>query len=240
MILGVYGYQDSGKTILVEKTVTALRKKGYKVSTIKHTTGRWSLDQEGKDTWRHGKAGADPVVFSSASETSIIVHAPIEIEDATGLVMREFNPDIIIIEGRKNGEFPKVAVGDIKPLKGTVLRNPSVRSLTSYIEQGIALERIVQLLPGLDCRRCGLDCKGLAKAIAQGRKKLSDCRELPTTDVRITVGDSRISTGRFVADVADKTIRGMLSSFKGYEPGKDIEVRLTAKRRGSKRSEKQG
>ena len=52
------------------------------------------------------------------------------------------------------------------------------------------------------------------------------------------VGSRRIHTGRFVAEVADKTVRGMLSSFKGYEPGKDVEIRLRAKKPGSKGARK--
>ena len=37
-----------------------------------------------------------------------------------------------------------------------------------------------------------------------------------------------------VSEIVDDTIRGMLSSLKGYEPGKDVEIRLQAKSRSSK------
>ncbi|HIJ17362.1 MAG TPA: hypothetical protein HA364_06280, partial [Thermoplasmata archaeon] len=50
----------------------------------------------------------------------------------------------------------------------------------------------------------------------------------------ITVGGKRIATGTFVSEIVDDTIRGMLSSLKGYEPGKDVEIRLQAKSRSSK------
>ena len=205
---------------------------------MKHTAGDWSVDQKGKDTWRHWKAGSDPVVFASATETAMIVHSPMGINDITCTIAREFNPDIIIIEGYKKGAFPKVAVGDIKPLGGTVMRNPSLRSLVAYIEREVAMEKVIQVLPGLDCGRCGVDCAGLATAIVDGKRKLSDCRELPDSDVLIVVGNKRIHTGRFVAEVADKTVRGMLSSFKGYEPGKDVEIRLRAKKAKSKKVRK--
>ncbi|OGS57202.1 MAG: molybdopterin-guanine dinucleotide biosynthesis protein B [Euryarchaeota archaeon RBG_19FT_COMBO_56_21] len=235
MIIGIYGYQDSGKTKLVEQLVSTLVRKGYRVASVKHTSGEWTLDQKGKDTWRHWKAGSDPVVFSSASETSIMVHSPMDLDHITGLLMREFNPDIIIIEGYKKGRFPKVAVGDIKSQDGTVLRNPDLRTLLRYVEREAAMEKIMHVLPGLDCRRCGLDCESFASAVVSGKKKLSDCVELPDLDVHITVGGKRINTGRFVAEVADKTVRGMLSSFKGYEPGKDVGIRLGAKKAISKK-----
>ncbi|OGS44369.1 MAG: molybdopterin-guanine dinucleotide biosynthesis protein B [Euryarchaeota archaeon RBG_13_57_23] len=235
MIIGIYGYQDSGKTKIVEQLVSALVKKGYRVASIKHTSGDWTLDQKGKDTWRHREAGSNPVVFSSASETSIMVQPSMDLDRITGLLSREFNPDIIIIEGYKKGRFPKVAMGEIKPLSGTVLRNPNPKTLLHYVEREVALEKINQILPGLDCGRCGLDCEGLARAVADGKKKLSECRELSGSDVRITVDGKRIATGRFVAEVAEKTIRGMVSSFKGYVPGKDVEIRLHVKKKSPKK-----
>jgi len=167
-----------------------------------------------------------------------MMHAPTTLEQVTNILTREFNPDVIIIEGDKHGNYPKVAVGSIRSLKNTVMRNPELDRLLRYIERSVITERMIQLLPGLDCHRCGLDCNGLADAIASGKKRLSDCRELPDIDVNITVGNKRIHTGRFAADVADKTVRGMLSSFKGYEPGKDVEIRLGAKKASSKKVRK--
>jgi molybdopterin-guanine dinucleotide biosynthesis protein B len=238
MIIGIYGYQDSGKTKLVEQLASAMVKKGYSVASVKHTAGEWSLDQNGKDTWRHWKAGSDPVVFSSASETSIIVHSPTSLEDITGLLQREFNPDIIIIEGYKKGRFPKVAVGGIKPLSGTVMRNPDLSTLIRYVEREVKVERALRSLPGLDCGKCGLDCEKLARAAVEGKRRLSACKELAHSHVRITIDGKRITTGRFVAEVADKTVRGMLSSFKGYRHGKDVEIRLNVKKAGSKKVRK--
>jgi molybdopterin-guanine dinucleotide biosynthesis protein B len=230
MIIGIYGYQDSGKTRLVEQVVPILSRKGYRLASIKHTSGGDSVDKAGKDTWRHWHAGSDPVVFESSSETAIMIHSGIGPERIVQLIRKEFNPDIIIIEGYKKGAFPKVALGRIKPLPGTVLRNPSAKSLAAYIEREVALERARGKLPGLDCGKCGTDCDGLAKDIAAGKRKLTDCRELPVKDVRITVDGRTIPVGTFVSDMVDKTVRGMLSSLKGYVPGSDVEIRLVGKK----------
>ena len=37
MIIGVYGHPDAGKTSLVERLIGSLVKKGYTVSSVKHT-----------------------------------------------------------------------------------------------------------------------------------------------------------------------------------------------------------
>jgi molybdopterin-guanine dinucleotide biosynthesis protein B len=238
MIIGIYGYQDAGKTTLVEEAIRALAKKGYNVSSVKHTSHSTSVDSKGKDTWRHWSAGSDPVVFSSESETTIIKHSKVPIKEIAELVMREFGPDVIIIEGGKEGPFPKVAVGKISPRKGTVMSNPSLKSLLDYIETEVAVERVRAKLPGMDCGMCGLDCEKLARAIVSGKKSLKDCTELPDTGVKIIVGGEQLAMTRFPASFVDDTIRGMLRSLKGYEPGKEVEIRLEPKRKSTRKSTK--
>lgn len=230
MIIGIYGFQDAGKTKLVEETVRALVRKGYSVSSIKHTPHRKSVDSEGKDTWRHWKAGSDPVAFSSESETTIIKHSKTPVEDICGIIEREFAPDVIVIEGLKDGPFPKVAIGGVKKRKGTVLTNPTLKQLVGYVETEVAVERALAGLPGLDCGKCGLDCARLARAIALKKRRPNDCKELSAARVEVFVGGKKMPTGRFASSVVHDTVRGMLGSMKGYEHGEKVEIRLEAKK----------
>jgi len=235
MILGIYGFQDAGKTKLVEELVAALVKKRYRVASVKHTPHPKSIDCEGKDTWRHWAAGSDPVVFSSSVETSIIKHSRMGMDDIVKMVISQFDPDVLIIEGCKEGAFPKVAVGHVKPRKGTVLVNPKLSRLVDYIAEEVAVERMLKALPGLDCGKCGLDCTGLARKIVAGKRRLRDCKELSELSVEIVVDGDRMATGRFVSTIVDETVRGMLGSLKGYEPGKTVEIRLGAKKKKSRK-----
>jgi molybdopterin-guanine dinucleotide biosynthesis protein B len=235
MIVGIYGFQDAGKTTLVESLVAALVKKGYSVASVKHTPHSKSVDSEGKDTWRHWKAGSDPVVFSSRIETTLIKHSQMNVKDITDLVISAFNPDVLIIEGCKEGDFPKVAVGGVKPRKGTVLVNPRLSRLVKYISDEVSVERILEELPGLDCGKCGFDCHGLARLVVEGRRRLGDCKELSNLSVNVVVDGERIAMGRFASSIVDDTVRGMLSSLKGYRPGKTVEIRLEPKRKKSRK-----
>jgi molybdopterin-guanine dinucleotide biosynthesis protein B len=236
MIIGIYGYQDSGKTRLVENLVRTLVKKGYKVSSIKHTPHDKTIDCEGKDTWRHWKAGSDPVVFSSETETTVIKHSETSADDIARMILAEFRPDVIVIEGFKEGAFPKVAIGHVASRKGTVLTNPKLGEMVKYVETEVAIERVKDQLPSLDCGKCGLDCDGLARAIVAGKKKLEDCKELSEIGVQILVGGKRIAAGKFVSSIVDDTVRGMLSSLRGYGPGKVVEIRLEPKKPKAKTS----
>ena len=239
MIIGIYGYQDAGKTTLVEQLIGALGKKGYRVSSIKHTSHKKTVDREGKDTWRHWKAGSDPVVFSSSIETSIIKHSETSADEIAKRILREYNPDVLIIEGFKGGSFPKVAVGKITPRKGTVLTNPRLSQLVKHIEKEVAVEKALAELPGLDCMKCGFDCGGLAEEVAKGKRKLSACKELSDLDVGIFIDGKRIPAGKFVSSIVDETVRGMLRSLKWYEPGEEVELRLKP-REGARGKGKEG
>lgn len=229
MIIGIYGFQDTGKTMLVEDLVRALTERGYRVASIKHTSHATSIDSEGKDTWRHWKAGSDPVVFMSSVETCILRHSSASEEGVVGLVMREFRPDVLVIEGNKEGEHPKVRLGKVAKRPGTVLSNPSPKALLAYVEKEVAFERARGKLAGLDCGKCGLDCDRLAKAIVAGKRRVADCKELTDIKVEVKVGGRRLATGKFVSEIVDSTVRGMLSSMKGYEAGEEVEIRLSAK-----------
>ena len=235
MILGIYGFQDAGKTLLVESLVKKLVDKGYRVSSVKHTPHKKSMDSEGKDTWRHWRAGSDPVVFSSEIETSIIRHSKMQTMEIARLVQELFAPDILIIEGFKDGDFPKVAVGKVKPRKGTVLVNPTLPRLVRWVENEIAVERVLAKLPGLDCGKCGLDCRDLAKAVAAGKKRVDACRELADRRVEVLIGNKKLPMGRFASAVVEETVRGLLNSLRGNDPSKDVEIRLECRRRASKK-----
>ncbi len=105
------GRSNSGKTTLIERLILELTETGYRVATIKHAGHGFDLDTEGKDSWRHKRAGASQVVVLSkgslAMFTDVSEELPVqEIRD------RFINNDIdlIIAEGWKSEGFPKVVV----------------------------------------------------------------------------------------------------------------------------------
>ena len=58
LLLQIVGYQNSGKTTLVEKVVCALAERKMKVATIKHHGHGGFPEVAQKDSERHRKAGA--------------------------------------------------------------------------------------------------------------------------------------------------------------------------------------
>ena len=99
-IVGVVGHKNSGKTTVVESIVQELAKRGYRVATAKHIPQKgFSIDTEGKDTWKHSTAGANPVVSVSDVETAVLIKNG-EAQFSLDQLLR-FAPevDIIVLEG---------------------------------------------------------------------------------------------------------------------------------------------
>jgi molybdopterin-guanine dinucleotide biosynthesis adapter protein len=108
-LVSVVGKSDAGKTTLLEKLIPELKRRGYRVATVKHDAHSFEIDQPGKDTWRHRQAGADVVVISSKDKMAIIRRVDDELsllqiaDMITGV-------DIILTEGFKRGPAPKIEV----------------------------------------------------------------------------------------------------------------------------------
>jgi molybdopterin-guanine dinucleotide biosynthesis adapter protein len=109
-IISIVGKSGSGKTTLVEKLIPELKKRGYRVGTIKHNVHGFQIDHEGKDSWRHKKAGADLTIISSAHLIALIedVDRDMSIDEIREKYVK--NVDIILSEGYKGNPFPKIEV----------------------------------------------------------------------------------------------------------------------------------
>ncbi|MDF9406810.1 molybdopterin-guanine dinucleotide biosynthesis protein B [Pelotomaculum isophthalicicum JI] len=108
-VIGLAGYSGSGKTTLLEKLIAELKRRGYRVGVIKHTHHPVEFDQPGKDTWRHSRAGADVVALAAPGGMSLVRKFEGEAGPETIIAMIG-GVDVIIIEGYKNGKWPKIAV----------------------------------------------------------------------------------------------------------------------------------
>lgn len=99
-VISVVGLQKSGKTTTVERLVKRLVEMGFRVGTIKSMVhSNFTIDVEGKDTYRHKQAGADFVISLSRNETAYIENNPRRQD--VGEVSRLFpeGTDIVIGEG---------------------------------------------------------------------------------------------------------------------------------------------
>ena len=111
-VVGFAGYSGSGKTTLVEGLIPALKRRGQRVSVVKHAHHSFDIDQVGKDTYRHRQAGAFEVVVASHKRLALIR----EFESTTELSVHQLIAELddavdwILVEGFKDSDLLKVEV----------------------------------------------------------------------------------------------------------------------------------
>ena len=109
----VAAHRNMGKTTLLEKLIHLLQHKGLRVCVIKHTHHDIEIDRPGKDSYRFREAGAGQVLISSNRRWALITETDSTSEPSLESLIEKLhhsNPDIILFEGFKNADFPKIEV----------------------------------------------------------------------------------------------------------------------------------
>ena len=108
-VISIVGKSNVGKTTLLEKLLPEIKRRGYRVATIKHDVHGFNIDQPGKDTWRHARAGADIVVISSPQKIATIEKVDRE-RTLDEIAKKIEHVDLILTEGFKREDRPKIEV----------------------------------------------------------------------------------------------------------------------------------
>ncbi|RFB18262.1 molybdopterin-guanine dinucleotide biosynthesis protein B [Bacillus sp. HNG] len=111
-LLQVVGYQNSGKTTLVEKIVKKGTDLGYQIATIKHhghQSSLQSLHQE-KDSSRHFRAGASATIVEGGGSLQLEAKTSKWPLEKLIQLYAFFENDMIVIEGYKSAEYPKIVL----------------------------------------------------------------------------------------------------------------------------------
>lgn len=104
-ICTIVGIRKSGKTTTVEGLVRELKKRGHRVGTVKTVfCPAFSMDQEGSNTDRHKKAGADFIGVKAKSEMHMIY--PESLNDNSFFPL--FPVDILLVEGDYEAGVPRI------------------------------------------------------------------------------------------------------------------------------------
>ena len=113
-VIGVAGFKNAGKTTLVEKLVTELTGRGHRISTVKHAHHSFDIDHEGRDSFRHRKAGATEVAVVSRQRWAVIHELRDEEEPPLAAILAKLAPcDLVIVEGYKRDGHDKIEVRNL-------------------------------------------------------------------------------------------------------------------------------
>lgn len=100
-VLTIIAKSGSGKTTLMEKLIAELKKRGYKLATIKHHShAGFDIDKPGKDSWRFAQAGSDQVIITAPDK--IAGYCLLERELTLDEILETISGvDLILVEGYK-------------------------------------------------------------------------------------------------------------------------------------------
>ena len=115
-LFGLAGWSGSGKTTLSTKLIRNFTKIGINVGTLKHAHHKFDIDKPGKDSFDLRKAGARPMIISSKERFALIQENDQNEEKSLFEMLEMFSKqpinkcDIIIVEGYKKEDIPKIEV----------------------------------------------------------------------------------------------------------------------------------
>lgn len=207
-IVSIVGRSKSGKTTLLENLIVELKKRGYRVGTMKHTPLGMTWSDDDKDSQRHIKAGSEATIMVAPDKLVLI--KPVTEAPSLEEVARLFSEDcdIILAEGFKQGDAPKIEVhrrGVATPLK-------DVKKLFA-IATDEKLDTTVRQF-ALD------DIKGMANLIEEGFIKPHKEHLL------FYVNDESIPLSAFPRDIITNVLLGIANSLKGVGIIKTLKIFL--------------
>lgn len=132
-IYGVVGYKNAGKTSLMERLVTEITGRGFRVSTIKHAHHSFDVDHAGKDSFRHRQAGAHQVLLASRARWALMTELRGADEPPLADLLARLSPvDLVLVEGYKRDAHPKVEAFRAEPDNPLIAPNdPTVRAVAT-------------------------------------------------------------------------------------------------------------
>lgn len=108
---------NAGKTTLIRQLISELLSRDIRVSVIKHAHHQFDIDHPGKDSYEIREAGAVQTLVASSKRWALITEmqrtANPPLEADLDAMIAQINPDyadLILVEGFKNAEIPKIEV----------------------------------------------------------------------------------------------------------------------------------
>jgi molybdopterin-guanine dinucleotide biosynthesis protein B len=231
VLVAVVGSSESGKTTAIEALIKRFTKQGYTIASAKRIPEpKFTIDTEGKDTWRHANAGANTVLSVAPKELAVIKKVETKKYTLEQLVAEiPDETDIIIIEGFKNlvGQdmtIPKIvatktdeeiseALNRYKNIIAFIGHTPDRKMETEipFIDTLKEPEKLVELVNNI-----------IAVLVERKRKR--------EKKITIQLDEKTLPLGDFVQDIVRNSVLAMVSSLKGAKIKGEEKVSIVIKR----------
>jgi molybdopterin-guanine dinucleotide biosynthesis adapter protein len=110
-VFGIAGHSGMGKTTLLEHLVPELQSRGLVVSVIRHSHKDLDIDRPGKDSYRLRETGCQEVLLMGRRRWVLMHELSEDVEPPLAQLLDKLQAcDLVLIEGFKQGDFPKLEV----------------------------------------------------------------------------------------------------------------------------------
>ena len=244
-VFSVVGYRKSGKTTTIVELIKELKKRGYKVASIKDIHDEnFTMEKQDSDSWLHWDASKDIVFARGLNETYQIWHRQLTLNE----MLTHLDADYVIIEGMKSIPIPRIVCatseeeldnlvdGTVFAISGRYANNKNqYRNLKAFhsINQikeltDLVMEKVFDVLPYAQngcCDACGLSCEEMVSEILAGNKSRDDCIVDRKQRLLLKINGIEIKIVPFVQNTFRDVILGFVKNLKGYKNGK-IEIEI--------------
>jgi len=231
VIVAIVGSSNSGKTTALEAIIKGLTKKGYTVASAKRIPEpEFTIDTEGKDTWRHAKAGASTILSVAPNELTTIKKVDTKKYTLEQLISEiPDQTDIIIVEG-------------FKSLVGEDMTIPKIVATKTDNEISAALERyknIIAFIGHIPDRKVETDIpfvdainetEKLVELVNKKVAVLVERKRKREEKITIQIDEQILPLGDFVQDIIRNSVLAMVSSLKGVKIKGEEKVSIVIKR----------
>ena len=217
-IVSIVGKKNTGKTSLTVKVIEELTRRGYNVSSIKHSHHSIEMDKENTDTWKHKQAGANLVV-GVGSTTFFNARKEMDLNRILFLIKHMDEFDFVIIEGYKSYNYPKIITSPnvrdeytIKEVDSFTIDDEGISELADLIE-----ERGHDIVDTLFANNCGFnDGEAIAAEIRKGNLKVEDIDEVHSY---LSIDGKVVGLNHFVSDYLKQSVIGVINTLnlKDYD-----------------------
>ncbi len=218
VIVAVVGSSNSGKTSAVEALIKGLTNRGYTIASAKHISKpKFTIDTEGKDTWRHAKAGAKSVLSVAPKELSVIKKV-----DTTKYSLEQIiaetpdEVDIIILEGfkslvRQDTTIPKIVAN--KTVNETSEALEHYKNILAFINP-IPNRKVETKIPFIDALK---ESEKLVELVNNKVAVLVERKRKRQEKLTIQIDERILPLGDFVQSIIRNVVLAMVSSLKGVK-----------------------
>ena len=231
VIVAVVGSSNSGKTTAIEAIIKGLTKKGYKVASAKRIPEpEFTIDTEGKDTWRHAKAGASTVLSVAPNELTTINKREtktITLEQLVSHVPED--TDIIVIEGFKALVGEEMNIPKIVATKTAAEMSEAInkyKNIIAFIGQ-VPDKKIETEIPFIDTLK---EPEKLVELVNDKVAIQVERKHKREEKITITVNEQILPMGDFVQDIVRNSVLAMVGSLKGVKIKGEEKVSIVIKR----------